>query len=281
MPRALGGGGLIVALVLIQAHPAEAAARLIYTSPDGRFLVLSQADLGPEEAQAISGRVAAAYDWVARIQAWPDPAPLAAPLRVVVADTPGLLGVAIDNSFKVGLDYLRSDPDLSQGTLAHELTHIQDRREARPAGVPGFIAEGRGLTDGFMYRRSLGQPPQPYDRALARAILGYTAQDAAEVTGDTAPGDLADPEANRRLEFVGAWFVEYLRSGYGGQGFADVQPRLARMITGLHQGSGFEAAFVAAFGVDYRSVRAAFIRHAETTSGADRLKATIWDGLGR
>ncbi|MCI3134313.1 hypothetical protein [Phenylobacterium aquaticum] len=253
--------------------------RQIYETPDGRIRIVGRAELGTGEAEAIAGRVQAAYDWVARTQAWPDAAPLSAPLQVTVAETPGVLGVAMKDRFKVGLAYLRSDPVLSAGTLAHELTHIQDRREVRPSGVPGFIAEGRGLTDGFMYRRSLGYPPQPYDRSLARAIAGYTAADAAAVLDDLSPGDLADPAANRRLEFIGAWFVEFLRTRCGGAGFVDVQPRLARVITEMRGGADFGAAFKDVFGLDWDATRTAFVAEARQTRGAERLKGTIWQGL--
>lgn len=256
---------VLLAVVALGAPPAPLDVRLRTDTP-----------VSAAEQRAIVAKVRAAYAWVARTQAWPDARPLSAPLEVRLTARPDVLGTATDDVITIGLDYIRSDPALSQGTLAHELCHIQDRRQARPARVPGFIAEGRGLTNGFAYRRSLGLPPQPYDRGLARAITGFTPAEVAAVMADLAPGSLRDPEANLRFEFVGAWFVEYLRT----TGYPDVQPRLARVITRLHAGQPFEAAFEAEFGVGFGKVAFAFVRHAETTRGSMRLKGTIWAGLG-
>lgn len=226
------------------------------------------------ERRAIAAKVQAAYAWVARTQAWPDAGPLARPIEVRLTARPNVLGTATDNVITIGLDYLREDPALAQGTLAHELCHIQDRRQAHPARVPGFIAEGRGLTNGFLYRKHLGSPPQPYDRALARAIAGFTPREVAAVMDNLQPGVPRDPDDMLRFEFVGAWFVEYLRTTR----YPDVQPRLARVITRLHAGEAFETAFAREF-AGYRKTAEAFIRHAETVKGAERLRGTIWDGL--
>jgi hypothetical protein len=270
---------LLLHFLFFQTPVIPPGTHEVYTTPDGQFLLVADDGLKVNNPEKIAARVAAAYSWLKQTQRWPDPARVDRPLRVHLRETPGLLGIAGGGSFSINISYLKSNVALSSGTLAHELCHIQDNRELGKGRLPGFLTEGRGLTNGFMYRKSLGYPPQPYDRSLARGLLTYNRQQVVTVVTRLEPGDLKDHTENGIMEDIGAWFVEYLRTSFDGNGFPDVQPRLARTIDGLHDGQNFEAAFQTAFGVPFATVQKAFIQHAALVRGPDRLKKTMWAGL--
>jgi hypothetical protein len=288
MRRPITVMGILLASYSASSTPAGAPLKEVYVTSD-RFVVVKSDDPAMDVATAkdVAVKIGAVWKWLMDDeQEWPNKTPLRAPIevRVLTRVSSTELGEAVHEPdgkqyFKIALHYLKSQPELAEGTLAHELTHYQDVRELAPEHIPGFIAEGRGLSDGFFYRKHLGFPPQPYDKGLAHAVVAYTAAQVEEVVSREEWGDLRDPQANLRLEFIGCWFLEYLRTGYGAKGFADVQPRLARMITFIHQGVTFEPAFKKAFEVDFQTVRKAFVAHATKVKGAARLKGTIWEGL--
>lgn len=263
------------------AGPVRDGARLLYSTADLRVRIYSEVDLPPGVAKLTAESVVAAWAWLLATQQWPDTRRLDVPLNVKVIDRPGFLGAAGPGYFKfaLGSRVLLEQPQLVRGTIAHELCHVQDRLQVGDGTQPGFISEGRGLTNGFAYRKSLGFAPQPYDRAMARSISGYSPADVREVVSRLARGNLPDPNANRRLEFIGAWFVEYLRTTHDGHGYADVQPRLARIITALYGGRSFADAFAGVFSTPFPTVQAAFVKFAADNRSADRLKRMMWDGL--
>jgi len=275
----------VLALVLSALAGGSAAAaspdvRSVFLSDDGQFEILASTTLLAPEAQQIAARAQAAYRWLSGVQQWSDTSRLASHIKIRVIDRsgPGPLGAAGVNSLVMSPSYLRDDVPLSSGTLAHELCHIQDARQGKPNSLPGFITEGRGLTNGFMYRKSLGYPPQRYDRGLAATIVHLTPEQIKVVVTRLESGDVPGA-ANGALEFGGAWFVEWLRTGFDHAGFPDVQPRLARVIISLHDGAKFDAAFRSAFGVEFADVQQAFLEHATSSVGPERLRNTIWDGL--
>jgi hypothetical protein len=285
-PRRVARVALFIFCCLFGSHavaqPAatQAVMKLVYTSADKHVEIFTNTDLDNDDARNISDKVEAAYTWLTRTQQWRDERPLNKPILVHVVSNINRYPAGAYSDVEIGLDYLKSNPNLAEGTIANELCHIQDQRELVGSTQPDFITEGRGLTNGFMYRKSLGIPPQSYDRDLAGAVIHYTPAQVAEVVNRLASGSRADdPTANRKLPFVGAWFVEYLRTTYNGHGFEDVQPRLARTIANLRQGMTFEPAFKAAFGVNFSDVQTSFIQYAATTHGVDRLKNTMWEGI--
>ena len=137
---------------------------------------MSRTTLLAAEAEQLAARAQVAYRWLTRVQQWSDTSRLGSRIKIRVFDRsgPGPLGGASVNGLVMNLSYLRDDVPLSSGTLAHELCHIQDARQGTPNSLPGFITEGRGLTNGFTYRKSLGYPPQPYDRGLAATVVQLT-----------------------------------------------------------------------------------------------------------
>ncbi|WP_347989360.1 hypothetical protein [Methylomonas sp. AM2-LC] len=256
---------------------------LVMTSGDGRFELYSDTNLDPKEAHAFLLTVQNAWNWLLETQQWVNPTLLdGQPVQLRLLDDDNAPSGGSGRGFTIALKRLYTLPDLTKGTVAHELNHVQDRRQTGNGVVPGFITEGRGLTNGFWYRYSLGLPPQPYDHALARSIANFTPEQMSDVVHRMQRGDVHDandPKANARLEFGGAWFVEYLRTTFNGHGFPDVQPRLASVISEVHNGIPFEDAFKKVFGVEFSRVQDAFIAFVTNTEGTHRVKSMIWEGL--
>lgn len=280
-----------MAAVLVFAHTGAALAAkgdeptLILSSEDGRFEIYSNADPQPRLTQRYLKLVSETWGWLIESQQWSDTAPLERqPVQVRLLADPNALSGGTGRGFSMAIDRLHSKPELTLGTFAHELTHVQDRREAGHGTIPGFITEGRALLNGFAYRKAHGQSFLDYDRGLAHSIASYTPQQMKEVVYRMKRGDVHDPDdaqANSRLEFGGAWFLEYLRTTFNGSGYVDVQVRLARVITEVRRGQSFEAAFAQVFGVEFSLVQSSFVDFVGQHHGAGRVKNMIWEGLIR
>ncbi|MCM2329027.1 MAG: hypothetical protein NDI88_14180 [Lysobacter sp.] len=230
----------------------------------------------PARCAAIVARVMKAFAFVAGRSDWKDRGPLTArPLQfaLVGEDAINVLGYAQGPDLMVMKDsYL--DKPLSEGTLAHELAHIQDARQLRGKRMPSFLFEGRALVIGQAYRLHVGQSPGDYDRQMARSAATFTAEQAMELL-DNFRGHGWNNQA------IGTVVVEYMRTRWKG-GIPDVIPRLSRLIERIAAGRDFEQAFADEFGTSAEAFAEAFAAHLRATQGdtAARLQGTMWQSVG-
>lgn len=244
-------------------------------SDDGFLHVYSDHRVDPARCKAIASRALKSFAFVTDRAAWKDRGLLTAkPLEFALVgdDAHNVLGYAKGPNLMVMKDSYMDNP-LSEGTLAHELTHIQDLRQLRGKRLPSFMLEGRALTIGQAYRLSVGQAPGDYDRKMARSAVGFTADQAAALL-DNYGGHGWDNQA------IGTVVVEYMRTQWKG-GIRDVNPRLSRMIERMAAGAEFEQAFKAEFGVSAEAFAADFTGYLRTTQ-ADakrRLQGTMWQAV--
>ena len=166
-------------------------------------------------------------------------------------------------------DYL--DKPLSAGTLAHELTHIQDLRQLKGNRLPSFMLEGRALTIGKAYRTFLGQEPNSYDQQMAGSAMRFSAAQAEQLLNEYR-GKGWNNQA------IGTVLVEYMRTKWNGSGVPDINMRLSRMIEIMAAGAEFEAAFEKEFKASAMAVGGAFMKHLDATQSDPRarLQGTIW-----
>jgi hypothetical protein len=183
-----------------------------------------------------------------------------------------VLGYAQGPNLMVMKDAYMDNP-LSEGTLAHELTHIQDLRQLRGKRLPSFMLEGRALTIGQAYRLHIGQQPGDYDRQMARSAANFTSEQAVQLL-DNYNAHGWDNQA------IGTVVVEYIRAQWKG-GIPDVNPRLSRMIERIATGREFEAAFQDEFGVSAEAFGDAFFGYLRSTQNNPqaRLKGTMWQSV--
>jgi hypothetical protein len=251
-----------------------------YISSDGFLRVYSDHSIAPARCRAIVERVEKAYRYDSEHEGWRKPALLwRQPLTIrVLGDGDGkggamkssVLGYAIGGKFFVVRDSYLDDP-LSDGTLAHELTHVQDARQLRGGRLPSWLLEGRALTNGHNYRIQLGLAEDSFDRMVANSAVNCTTGDAAHVLGTFR-------EQGLKMQNIGTFFVEYLRTKWRGHGVGDVHTRLSRMIEAIASGLVFEQAFEGEFGEPLSSAVAAFQKYLVDTEASprQRLEGTMW-----
>lgn len=266
---------ILLALTLTcWAQPKAEDFDLAYTSEDKFLEIYTDHPVDPARCKAISERVLKAYDFVASQEGWHDNKILRAkPLQFrLLGGNLKVLGYAQGPNLMVMRDTYLDDP-LSEGTLAHELTHIQDARQLKGAKMPSYLSEGRALTIGHAYRMALGQEHNGYDNQMAGSALHYTAPQAEELLSEYR-GRGWDNQA------VGTVLVEYMRTRWNG-GVPNINPKLSEMIEKMAGGLEFEAAFQKEFGSTYLSMGESFLKFLTDTQSNPqvRLENTIWQGL--
>jgi hypothetical protein len=245
-------------------------------SREGFVRVKADRAIGRERCLAAAERVVKAYAFVESAASWSRRDRLRArPLQFRLLDgSMRGLGYAEGRDLMVMRDEYMDRP-LSEGTLAHELTHIQDARQLAGRRLPSFIAEGRALAIGHAYRIALGQEKGDYDRRMAASAASFTAGDAGRLLRDYA-GAGWDNQA------IGTALVEYMRTRWNGAGLPDANARLSRMVERMGEGDGFDSAFKKEFGVPFGELRQAYMRFLDATRGDPRarLDGTIWENVG-
>jgi hypothetical protein len=246
-------------------------------SADGFLHIDADHPVAPARCAAIAARALKAFDFAAEAAGWTGREALRArPLqfRLLGGSMKGL-GYAEGRNLMVVRDEYLDDP-LSEGTLAHELTHIQDARQLLGrTRLPSFLAEGRALVIGHAYRMALGQRENSYDARMAASAATFSAEDAGRLLRDYR-GAGWDNQA------VGTFLVEYMRVGWNG-GTPDVLARLSRMVEAMGGGEDFDAAFRKEFGRRFGDLRRDFARFLDATKGEPeaRLEGTMWRNAGR
>ena len=266
-------GFLYVSNASSAENPANFPVRC--KSDDGFLLILSDRELDAARCKAHVARVLKAFTFVTGKSAWKDPGLLTAqPLKFSVLGDPALrvLGYAAGPNVMVMKDAYMDDP-LSEGTLAHELVHIQDLRQLRGKRLPSFMLEGRALTIGQAYRLNIGQKPGDYDRQMARSAATFTSAKAMTLL-ENYHGHGWDNQA------IGTVVVEYMRVKWNG-GIPDVIPRLSRMIERIAAGRDFDSAFQDEFKASADSFAEAFTAFLNTTQNnpQQRLQGTMWQSV--
>lgn len=275
--------GILIAFVMsllwafdVRGSQSDEEYELLYSTPDKFLQVWSDHKIDQGRCKWIAERVGKAYTFDSQQECWKDQDLLyknILKIRVVDSMKSKILGYAQGpNLFVVRDSYL--DDELSEGTLAHELTHIQDGRQLRGGKLPSFLLEGRALTNGHNYRLSLGQKNNSYDFQMARSAMKFSSADAEEILGEFH-------SSGWNMEAMGTFLVEYMRTKWNGTGVPNIHQRLARMIERIAGGLDAEAAFAQEFGKPFSALLESFMKYLDNTKGepAVRLQGTIWESL--
>jgi hypothetical protein len=261
---------------------------------DGQIAIDSEVSHSHAEIAAFVARIRAAYQYAATAHQWSDPAKIAAPFTVKLitvaamrSTMPGVAALCASANVIVITEKLVPD-GIGDGTLAHELTHLQHRRIA---GIPNFLEEGTAQDIQRAYSLMLGEDAAKFT-AEAQLLGSVDERDARDVIDHFRTGpDLAAAQHAGLLtqdESLGCLFVEFLRTRYLG-GYADVLPRVAWILELMPPGlvktaPGFDpayrAAFTTAFGIAAEAAEASFVAYVRATDGdqAGRLRGTLFDG---
>jgi hypothetical protein len=256
---------------------------------EGRFAVVaSDVALGPQELDALERRIEDAYAFSLGQHAWEDERPLMKPVNVVVLSTRAFehaLGLQPGESHGVG--GITRGPDLfiipervarratplTEDTFAHELTHVQDLREAGGgyAGAPVLFREGKAYVTGNAFSETFEE-----DNAAIRDMRQFL---GAMTERDVRTAILMD-RPTLETEAAGGLFFEYLRVHLS---LPDAVARGAQVVDALDEGQTFEQAFEKYFGVTYDWAKRAFLTFISATEGRpeDRVAGTIWEAPAR
>lgn len=238
------------------------------------FEIRSDREIDQETCEWIAHRVERAFRFVIEQESWQDEDLLwSTPLQVRVVESiaSGALGYAQGpNLFVVEYAYL--DDPLSEGTLAHELSHIQDARQLQGATLPSFLLEGRALTNGHEYRMAMGLEQTSYDQQMAGSAAGFTAADAESLLDKVR-------DAGWEMQAMGTFLVEYMRVRWNGTGVPDIHPRLSRMIETMAGWADVETAFEYEFGTPATALLEEFQQFLNETQADpdERLLGMMWD----
>jgi len=242
---------------------------------DDRFLqIYSDHAIDQTSCKSIVDHILNAYAFVSTQESWSNTIPLAAkPLKVRLTGElkEHTLGYAHGANLMVIKDKYMNDHPFSEGTLAHELTHIQDSRQLQGSKLPSYMLEGRASINGHAYRIALGQADNRFDRQMAGSAMRFTSSDAEELLSDYHG-------RGWKNQVIGAFFVEYMRTKWNGTGISDTHHRLAHMIEIMAKGSKFEMAFQKEFGATFDVFCASFIKYLDDTQNDPRvrLQKTMW-----
>ena len=239
----------------------------------------------PNRCRAVAQQVMAAWNFDANRMQWADGVELEAPLTMrllsigrMKAEHPGVLGFARGRDLFVVSEAVLEDP-FANGTLAHELAHIQAKRalgqQSEEHLVPRYFIEGHGNWLGRAYRDYLRVAKHDYDIRKARQMMRFTADDASTILTDDSYG-VGDHAAEDQMESMGIFFVEYLRVRHHQTGIPDTVPRMGRVFEMVGRGSTYEHAFREVFGTSVDRVVSEIVSFIGRTASrpAERLIGT-------
>lgn len=250
-------------------------------SPDAQSVSVGQ-------CTAVEKQTMAAWKYDAEQMRWADVPGMEKPLTMrllslerMKREHPGLLGFARGRDLFVVSTSVLDDP-FANGTLAHELGHIQAKRALgrfSEAGlVPRYFIEGHGNSLGRAYRDQLGVARHDYDVRKARQIMKFTAEEARTILTDDSFGKTDKAEMDR-MESMGIFFVEYLRTRCYPGGAANVFAGMAGVFESVGRGKTYASAFREQFGATVEQVVSDIVTLVERTAShpAARLKGTHYE----
>ena len=253
-------------------------------SPDVQIMSLQQ-------CSAVVRLTMAAWRFDADQMHWADFAEMETPLTLQLisldrmkAEHAGLLGFAKGRNLFVVSTAVLDDP-FANGTLAHELAHIQANRALGKfygkQAVPRYFMEGHGNILGRAYRDQIRVENHDYDARKARQIMKLTADEARTILTDNSYGATEKREMDK-MESMGIFFVEYMRVRHDRTGIPDMVPRMGRVFELVGRGRTYESAFKEQFGSSVDEVVSEIVEFIKLTAPnpAERLKGTRYEEWG-
>jgi len=238
-----------------------------------------------DQCRAVAKQTMAAWRFDKTRMRWTDLTEMEKPLTLrlisvnrMKTEHAGLLGFARGRDLFVVSAAVLDDP-FANGTLAHELAHIQAKRALGKVSeehlVPRYFIEGHGNIMGRAYRDYLGVAKHNYDAAKARQILKFTGEEARTILTDNSYGGRGTKEMDK-MEAMGIFFVEYLRVRLHGGGVPDAVERMGRVFELVGRGETYQSAFQQQFGASVDRVVTEIVNFIRRTQSnpAERLRGT-------
>jgi hypothetical protein len=262
------------------------------------FVTIKSDDPKMTQAQgkALAATIEDAYKFDTKTEAWQNQAPLNKGSLVVEAltkagydkvlggDSTGVAGVTMGPNLMAVPENLASstNPD-DHDTIAHELNHVQDFREAGKNidKIPVYEQEGKAYLMGDSYPIALGEDKKdPVLGDIGNFLTKLTSAQARDVMDNYRDGS-AEGDSSRngfRDETTGALYVEFLKLHYNG-GSSDAIQKLAQVTSEVGSGKTYDAAFKDQFGTSSKASEDAFVKWVGDTEKdpSARMKGTLWE----
>jgi hypothetical protein len=277
---------LVIVLILPLLFVARGAAADDHlVCQEGFLQIVSPDNLSMEQCRAVAKQTMAAWRFNLDQMHWTDAADMETPLTLrlisrerMKREHPGLLGFARGRDLLVVSTAVLDDA-FANGTLAHELAHIQAKRTlgrfSEKHLVPRYFVEGHGLSLGRSYREYLRVSKHGYDVYRARQISNLSANEARMILTDNSYA-AKDRRREDKMESMGVYFVEYLRFRYHRNGIPDAIPRIGHVFELVGRGKTYETAFKEQFGGSIDDTVAEIVDLFKRTEGnpTERLRGT-------
>jgi hypothetical protein len=274
--------------LLLVAAGAPASDRALCTEGFLQVVTPDTLSVSTNQCRAVTKQTMAAWKFDADQMHWTNPLAMEYPVTLrllsvarMKTEHAGLLGFASGRDLFVVSASVLNDP-FANGTLAHELAHIQAKRALGKLSerhlVPRYFIEGHGNIMGLAYRDHLHVTKHDYDVRKAREIAKFTADEARTILTLDSYGAV-DKTNEDKMEAMGIFFVEYLRVRLLGKGIPDVLPRMGRVFELVGAGRTYQSAFQEQFRTSVDKVVAdivAFMGRTESAPAA-RLKGTRYE----
>jgi hypothetical protein len=271
-------------LALLLAAKGASADRALCTAGFLRVLSPDAQSVTVGQCQAVARQTMDAWKFDANRMRWAPWIQMDAPVTMrligiarMKTEHAGVLGFARGRDLFVVSTAVLDDP-FANGTLAHELAHIQAKRalgrHSEEKLVPRYFIEGHGNWMGRAYRDYLHVTEHHYDLLKARLMMRFTSEDARTILTDDSYA--AAGRANEdQMEAMGIFFVEYLRVRHHE---TDTILRMGRVFEKVGRGSSYANAFREEFGVPIDRVVAEIVSFVERTEShpAERLRGTLY-----
>jgi hypothetical protein len=255
---------------------------------DGFLRIVSPESIDIDQCKQIAKMAIAAWNFDLKQMAWSGSVDMNRPLTFRLLDgeslsEKGILGFANapGDLFVATTAVLRSPS--GNGTLAHELGHIQAFRALGPDSkvslrVPHYFLEAHGLSMGRAYRDSLGSGGNDYDIGGAKIVSKLSADEARLILMNDVDYYRGDKHKARVMEAFALFFIDYLRVR---KGIPDAVERMGKVFELVGHGNTYEKAFEQTYGISVdRAISdvAAFMTRTQS-SPAERMRETHYDRL--
>jgi hypothetical protein len=188
------------------------------------------------------------------------------------------------NVFTMNASMIGTDGAL--GTCAHELGHIQAFRALgkRVKSVPLYFIEGHGLILNRLYSdHHRLTSPKDWTKNI-RTVMSMSPEEARTILTDNSySNNEKDPKKTFKMECMGVYFVEFMRTRHNGHGIPDMVPKMGRVFELVGQGKSYGQAFKQVYGVFASQVAAEIVDLFKRTEGnpTERYRGTRFEATAQ
>ena len=273
--------------LLLAAKGKNADGPVLYR--EGFLKVVSPDKVSMAECRKAAAMVMDAWKFDLGVMQWAPTKELNRPLtlRLTSADRmkkghPGVRASSSWNGNRVTMNASLIGDRSGPLTFAHELGHIQAARVTgkRWKSVPLYFLEGHGLILNRLYSDRL-RTSSPTDWTQnVRTVMSLSPNEARIILTDNSfSNNEKDPKKTFKMECMGVYFVEYMRTRVHGSGISDTVPKMGRVFELVGRGMSYGQAFKQVYGVWASQVASEIVALFERTQAnpAERYKGTRFE----